>query len=64
VHHLGVAAREGWYPYEAADWDSLAAAGQFATEADPRLGGPGAGATVYRSVTIRMKRLDGRAVGR
>ena len=59
VQHLGVAAREGWYPDEAADWDSLAAAGRFATEADPRLGGPGEGATIYRSVTIRLKRLAG-----
>jgi hypothetical protein len=60
MQHLGVAAREGWYPDESADWDSLTAAAQFATEAEPRLGGPGEGATVYRSVTIRLKRLAGR----
>ena len=60
TQHLGVAAREGWYPDEAADWNSLTAAGQFATEAGPRPGGAGEGATVYRSVTIRLKRLAGR----
>jgi len=56
MHHLEFAARAGWYPDEAADWDSLAAAGQFETEDDPGLGGADEGATVYRAVTIRLKR--------
>jgi len=60
MEYLGMAAREGWFPDEAADWDSLAPAGRFATEADPDLGGSGEGATIYRSVTIRLKRLVGR----
>jgi hypothetical protein len=55
VQHLGLAAQEGWYPDETADWGSLAAAGQFATEADPGLDESGEGATAYRSVTIRLK---------
>ena len=57
MHHLGLAARAAWYPDEAADWDSLAAAGRFATDADPGLDRSGEGATTYRSVTIRLKRL-------
>ena len=43
MQHLGLAARAGWYPDEAADWGSLAAAGQFATEADPGLDSLGGG---------------------
>ena len=58
--HLEVAAREGWYPDESADWESLQAAGQFATEADSGPGGSGEGAILYRSVTIRLKRLAAR----
>ena len=56
AQHLAVAAGEGWYPDEAADWDSLAAAGRFMTEVRP-----GAGAaevvTVYKAVSIRLKRF-------
>jgi hypothetical protein len=58
MQHLEPAAREGWYPDESTDWASLAAAGQFVTEAG--LGEPGDGVTVYRSVTIRLKRLTAR----
>ena len=57
VRHLQAAARDGWQADEAADWDSLAAAGRFATETEP---GDRAGAeavTVYTSVTIRLRRL-------
>ena len=60
VRHLGLAAREGWYPDEAADWDSLTAAGRFVTGVDPGSGGPGEDTTAYTSVTIRLKRLAGR----
>ena len=60
TEHLGMAAREGWFPDEAADWDSLTLAGRFETEVAPDLGGSGEGATVYRSVTIRLRRLGGR----
>ena len=62
VEHLGAAAREGWYPDEAANWASLAAAGRFATEIDHRLVGPEEGATIYRSVTIRLKRILSQSV--
>ena len=58
--HLEVAAREGWYPDESVDWESLQAAGQFATEADSGLGESPEGAIVYTSVTIRLKRLAAR----
>ena len=57
TERLGVAAREGWFPDEAADWDSLTLAGRFETEVAPDLGGSGAGATTYRSVTVRLRRL-------
>ena len=57
THHLGLAARAAWYPDEAADWDSLAAAGWFATDADPGPDSSRDGATIYRSVTIRLRRL-------
>jgi hypothetical protein len=60
TEYLGRAAREGWFPDEAADWDSLAAAGRFTTEVDPDLGGSGEEATMYRSVTIRLRRLNPR----
>ena len=60
TEHLGVAAREGWFPDEATDWDSLTLAGRFETEVAPDLGGSGGGATMYRSVTIRPSRLVGR----
>ena len=60
VHHLGVAAREGWYPDEGADWDSLTAAGRFVTGAGSGSGGPVEDTTTYTSVTIRLKRLAGR----
>jgi hypothetical protein len=55
-----MAAREGWFPDEAADWDSLTLAGRFETEVAPDLGGSSEGATIYRSVTIRLRRLVGR----
>ena len=57
MQYLGLAARAAWYPDEAADWDSLSAAGRFATDADPGPDRSGEGATIYRSVTIRLKRL-------
>jgi hypothetical protein len=60
LHHLGVAARAGWFADEAADWDSLTAAGRFVTEADPGAGGPGEDTAAYKSVTIRLRRLAGR----
>ena len=60
TEHLGMAAREGWFPNEAADWDSLTLAGRFETEVALDLGGSSEGATMYRSVTIRLRRLVGR----
>ena len=60
TEHLGMAAREGWFPDEAADWDSLTLAGRFETEVALDLGGSSEGATMYRSVTIRLRRLVGR----
>ena len=58
-HHC-VAARESRFPDEAADWDSLTLAGRFETEVASDLAGSGEGATVYRSVMIRLRRLGGR----
>src|SRR5437764_13292036 len=55
VQHLGLAAGEGWEVDEAADWDSLATAGRFEREAE--FGSGGETVTVYKSVTIRLKRL-------
>ena len=60
MQHLGVAAHEGWYPDEWADWESLTAAGRFVIEAEPDLSEPGDRVSVYRSVTIRLKRLTAR----
>ena len=55
LQHLDAAAREGWMADEAADWDSLMAAGRFATVVEPD---EGAGSvTTYTSVTIRRKRF-------
>ena len=54
LQHLAIVAREGWEADEAADWDSLAAAGRFVTEDEPGPGGETV--TIYRSVTIRLRR--------
>ena len=61
VQHLKLAARDGWQADERADWDSLAAAGRFVTEADPAPDNPDEGATIYKAVTIRLRRLARRA---
>ena len=55
VHQLGLAVGEGWEADEAADWDSLAMAGRFEREVESGSGGETV--TVYKSVTIRLKRL-------
>src|ERR687895_1952492 len=57
AQHLAIAARDGWQAAEATDWDSLAAAGRFATEPEPADGEPGDVVTVYKSVSIRLKRF-------
>ena len=60
VRHLTIAARDGWQADEPADWDSLAAGGRFVTEPEPAPDNPDEGATVYRAVKIRLKRLTRR----
>ena len=41
MQHLNAAAREGWMADEAADWDSLAAAGRFARRRQNEVVEPG-----------------------
>jgi hypothetical protein len=56
LKYLGQAAQGAWHPDEPADWDSLRAAGRFAShvETSPKETDPPT--TIYTSVSIQLKR--------